>query len=259
MHIHPPKPLHGWKEFLNEIFVIVVGVLIALGFEQVVEELHWQHKVHEGEERLDAELRGLYRAAVLQVALAPCLTSQYTGLEQRVLDGGANLVPAPFIPLSDRLAFTHAAPPAVLTRFRQMQTPVWDTLNADGTILHMPLQEQRRLGVVYAQAKTYIEAGTQLKGLSEFTLPLQLDTTVRYELISKIHDTRDVHFKMTNAAVLLAAFVKEMGHAPGADETSTELREDQAASIAACERNGYPLANWKDAIAKQPSLTKLGY
>jgi len=41
MHIHLPKPLHGWKEFTNEIFVIVVGVLIALGFEQVVEELHW--------------------------------------------------------------------------------------------------------------------------------------------------------------------------------------------------------------------------
>ena len=55
MHVHVPKPLHGWKAFFNEIFVIVIGVLIALGFEQVVEELHWRHKVAEGVERLRAE------------------------------------------------------------------------------------------------------------------------------------------------------------------------------------------------------------
>jgi hypothetical protein len=34
MHIHKPKPLHGIREFLSEIGVIVVGVLIALGLEQ---------------------------------------------------------------------------------------------------------------------------------------------------------------------------------------------------------------------------------
>jgi hypothetical protein len=33
MHIHKPKPLHGVREFLSEIGVIVVGVLIALGLD----------------------------------------------------------------------------------------------------------------------------------------------------------------------------------------------------------------------------------
>jgi hypothetical protein len=36
MHFHLPKPLHGWREFTGEVGIIVIGVLIALGAEQVV-------------------------------------------------------------------------------------------------------------------------------------------------------------------------------------------------------------------------------
>jgi hypothetical protein len=31
MHFHLPKPLHGWREFIGEVGIIVIGVLIALG------------------------------------------------------------------------------------------------------------------------------------------------------------------------------------------------------------------------------------
>lgn len=41
--IHKPKPVHNWREFLSEIGVIVIGVLIALGAEQVVEAIHSAH------------------------------------------------------------------------------------------------------------------------------------------------------------------------------------------------------------------------
>lgn len=37
VHFHLPKPLHGWREFLGEEGIIVFGVLIALGAEQIVE------------------------------------------------------------------------------------------------------------------------------------------------------------------------------------------------------------------------------
>jgi hypothetical protein len=45
MHFHLPKPLHGWREFVGEVGIIVVGVLIALGAEQVVETIHWKNEV----------------------------------------------------------------------------------------------------------------------------------------------------------------------------------------------------------------------
>src|SRR3954468_17940155 len=56
MHFHLPKPLHGWREFAGEVGIIVVGVLIALSAEQVVEAVHWGHE-------LDSE-----RASLLQEA-----------------------------------------------------------------------------------------------------------------------------------------------------------------------------------------------
>jgi hypothetical protein len=53
MHIHKPKPLHGWREVLREIGVIVVGIVIAVGLEQAVEFFHHRHQ----REQLEAALR----------------------------------------------------------------------------------------------------------------------------------------------------------------------------------------------------------
>ena len=40
MHVRLPKPLHGWRAFAGEVGIIVLGVLLALGAEQLVEAAH---------------------------------------------------------------------------------------------------------------------------------------------------------------------------------------------------------------------------
>ena len=40
MHFHLPKPLHGWREFAGEVGIIVIGVLIALGADQLLNDWH---------------------------------------------------------------------------------------------------------------------------------------------------------------------------------------------------------------------------
>ena len=47
MHIHLPKPIHGWREFVSEVGIIVVGILLALTAEQFVENWHWQKLARE--------------------------------------------------------------------------------------------------------------------------------------------------------------------------------------------------------------------
>lgn len=42
MHLHVPKPIHGWKQFFNEVAVITVGIGIALGGEELVS--HWNEE-----------------------------------------------------------------------------------------------------------------------------------------------------------------------------------------------------------------------
>ncbi len=55
MHIHLPKPLHGWREFVGEVGIIVIGVLLAIGAEQAIEALHHRSQVHEAIDKLHAE------------------------------------------------------------------------------------------------------------------------------------------------------------------------------------------------------------
>ena len=55
MHIHLPKPLHGWREFAGEVGIIVIGVLLALGAEQAIEALHHRAQVREMADDLHAQ------------------------------------------------------------------------------------------------------------------------------------------------------------------------------------------------------------
>lgn len=57
MHVHLPKPLHGWRAFAGEVGVIVLGVLIALAAEQAVEALHWRDQTATLRENLHREIR----------------------------------------------------------------------------------------------------------------------------------------------------------------------------------------------------------
>jgi hypothetical protein len=56
MHLHLPKPLHGWRALLGEVGIIVVGVLIALSAEQLVQSIHEREDVAQLRAALRAEL-----------------------------------------------------------------------------------------------------------------------------------------------------------------------------------------------------------
>jgi len=56
MHFHLPKPLHGWREFVGEVGIIVVGVLIALSAEQLVQEIQTRADERAFRETIDHEI-----------------------------------------------------------------------------------------------------------------------------------------------------------------------------------------------------------
>ena len=76
MHFHLPKPLHGWREFAGEVGIIVIGVLIALGAEQVVSALHDRREAQLTRRALADEIAVSAADAVERVALEDCLRNR---------------------------------------------------------------------------------------------------------------------------------------------------------------------------------------
>ena len=81
MHFHLPKPMHGWREFAGEIVIIVIGVLIALGAEQLIERVHGEQQVREFRNAAGEELAydlGSYKQRLM---LTPCVRARLAELD----------------------------------------------------------------------------------------------------------------------------------------------------------------------------------
>jgi hypothetical protein len=74
--IHKPKPWHGWREFLKEYGIIVLGVLTALALEQAVEWMHWRHVVGEERASLAAMRSEVYATLLARVDMQPCIDAR---------------------------------------------------------------------------------------------------------------------------------------------------------------------------------------
>lgn len=72
MHFHLPKPLHGWREFAGEVGIIVLGVLIALALDQLVDDMRWRKKLDQSEGYMRVEMARDRSSAAQYSILAPC-------------------------------------------------------------------------------------------------------------------------------------------------------------------------------------------
>jgi hypothetical protein len=117
VEIHKPKPWHGWREFLKEYGIIVLGVLTALAAEQVVERLHRAEQARQAEGAMRLELaEDDGQQAFARVAIGRCFDDRL----RQIRDGAFN---AP----ADQLRQWVAAynPP-----FRSWDSEAWKTVAA---------------------------------------------------------------------------------------------------------------------------------
>jgi hypothetical protein len=138
MHFHLPKPLHGWRAFVGEVGIIVIGVLIALGAEQVVESWHWSEKVHAGRSALAQDYVNILTNARERQAEDRCVRARLLWL-RNVLDKNPDHLPA----IGDI-----GSPPA-----RPWYPQSWDSLVASNVSAHMPRDDLLLFGWIAEQAR----------------------------------------------------------------------------------------------------------
>jgi hypothetical protein len=126
MHFHLPKPLHGWRELAGEVGIIVLGVLIALGFEQLVEGWHWQEQVRAGRAALKTDFMNIVANAEEQEAEDKCIRARLLFL-RNLLDAHPDALQA----------LGHIGSPASRTWY----PTTWTSLVASNVSTHMPRTE----------------------------------------------------------------------------------------------------------------------
>ena len=89
MDIHLPKVPHGWRELAKEIAIIVVGVLIALFAEQIVQGWEWRNKVSVAKASMRHELLWDDGPQVYQrAAMHPCVVAQLDRIRKAAVGSG---------------------------------------------------------------------------------------------------------------------------------------------------------------------------
>ena len=155
MDIHKPKPVHGWRELLKEIGIIVIGVIIALGAEQAVEALHWMYQVDAGEAALKvAFIREVDNIAQRDVQ-SDCIAQRLVFLSQTVERASG----------SGRL-------PAIQAIGHPPYTPwtigAWDALVAGDIVSHLP--RPKMLAYVQIAQRTAVLSGMSDRENDQWTI-----------------------------------------------------------------------------------------
>lgn len=121
MQIRMPKPMNGWRQFAGEVGIIVVGVLIALGAQQVVEDRHWRNQVAEARASLDAQLIESKYSSLERIEIAACTTRQLDFLDEVI--GGTR--PAEGLKIK-------------IGALRLWSVSAWDAATASSAVARMP-------------------------------------------------------------------------------------------------------------------------
>lgn len=172
MRLRLPKPMHGWRAFAGEVGVIVLGVLIALGAQQLVEDWQWRGEVKDFRKAVEHELgRNL---GILQniMAARPCAARRLADLERVLADSRAGR--------QDRIA-RPIGRPFLQTAFFS----VWDNKGAE-VVEHLPLALRAQYGELYDEfrnnERVHLNEREVWRGLAQFEQPEPLDHADRVRM-----------------------------------------------------------------------------
>lgn len=178
MHFHLPKPLHGWREFVGEVGIITLGVLIALGAEQIVEAWQWHEKVGIVRKSLMGELANDRARWEHDMSAIRCAQHDAERLDSWASQDGTGLPPTSTVRSSSLYA---------------MHSTNWTLAASSQTLDHFPMREQLAFAALYAGLANrqidILKASDSLEQIQTL-LPLASDAQGRRELRKTLGELR---------------------------------------------------------------------
>jgi hypothetical protein len=236
MHFHLPKPLHGWREFAGEVGIIVVGVLIALGAEQVVESFRWRHEVSEATGALREEVEGHSYDATEVTMAEPCVDQQLVDLEKALLAPGP-YKPVPLYADAQNFQFTYRAPA------RNWPDNVWRSIASEGVDSHFDRDFRMNLARHYAQVAEQAQRVEQADAITFrmriLAQPIQPDPNARAAMAAELEQARGIYQLMVIVSNQLLRDADLMGFPPDKKQIAQDLRT--SGTLTFCRAHHLPL------------------
>jgi hypothetical protein len=218
MHFHLPKPLHGWREFVGEVGIIVIGVLIALGAEQLIERWQWQQKVDETTVQLDAELHRDAVSAYRWLIVAPCVDGQLQAIDTALA--------------SARQTHTLPATPAFTPPLEIFTEDTWLNARALQVADHLSPQQVQEYSELFffprdlgGSVVELHKEGAELRSLSPGFSPISPQEVSAYQRqAGRVHELLD---RVELGETLLLNELKIQGIQPSADEMKDAFQRNR--------------------------------
>src|SRR6266480_2259996 len=151
LEVHPPhENVHGWRQFFIHIVAITIGLLIAIGLEQMVVYFHHRHQLQEARGELAAELESNRRVVHINLEATRKLTAD--------LDANMALLRAPQISPSDiRSKLVYG-----LGNFYWPKDATWQAIKQNGSLGLMAHDELHYYVYIYEDIAIIMEQLNEL-------------------------------------------------------------------------------------------------
>ena len=221
MKVRVPRALLGWRKFLSEVWIVILGVFIALAAEQWVQDRQWRKQVNQFREALRREIASNMGTYEFRRAQDRCVNSRIEELERWL---GAYQDGRP-IALNGPIGI-----PASLS----LGTSVWQSRTSD-LESHMPLEERLAYAKLYdeaanneahrlAEREAWIELG-------DFDGIRSMDDTDLMRLRGLINQVRYRHGRFIINSNAQLGYAKNMKIAPRWETTWIAVPTEQCRSI----------------------------
>lgn len=238
------RPPNGWPAVWWELAIVSLGVLIALIAQQWADGRSWSGKTEAAQGALRQELAEHYTWSVEWRVVAPCLRAQIEQLQQRVLNSGATLAPAPVIRNGDFVSVFR--PPN-----KEYTRSAYDTAVHDGVVQRFEPALRSELSVHYQRvenvAAMVVANGEDYRELLALSRPIPLDPSVRFELLRTLDRLAGRISFMEILAGHLVGHVSRVDMVPPPERVRREV--EHFGTWQFCRDQKLPLRSWREASA----------
>ena len=236
MRFNVPRPLHGWRAFIGEVGIIVLGVLIALSAEQLVRSVSSRRQADAAIESIRGELGSSYVKASEFAIAEPCIDLQLQMLEQRLHNRG-EYRPAPLYTDSS-LQFAYRAP------LRNWLDDAWQSAIAEGDASNFDRDVRLSIASIYTQIASMRDASRELGQLSwqlrVLTQPIQPDAATRARLIEELEHARGLYAEMALTGNQMVGRIDASKLNPAPADVAKNL--GKSGTLKFCREHDLPLA-----------------